>query len=266
MPRYKRSFIEDDEVIDQELDENGQPLPDDKDEDLTPEEKTWKKRHGDLRSYSSKQLNDKDKEIARLKEQLAQTTQEELKFPKTEAEIDAWMKKFPDVAGIVKSIAMKEAIEANKRIDERLRAVDEREQKSAKKLAQEKLASLHPDFFDHIRDDPEFEEWLESKSQRVQDALYDNDTDWQAASEVIDMYKLEKNIKPKRQSRDERRDAARDVPTRRSGVAPSGGGEFKYSESQVEKMSQAEYERYEPEITKAISEGKFDFDISGGAR
>lgn len=266
MPKYKRSFIEDDEVIDQELDENGQPLPNDDDANLTPEEKTWKKRHGDLRSYSSKQLNERDAEIARLKAQLEQTTQEELKFPKTEAEIDAWMKKFPDVAGIVKSIAMKEALEANKRIDERLKAVDEREQKSAKKLAQEKLASLHPDFFDHIRDDPEFEEWLDSKSKRVQDALYDNDTDWQAAAEVIDMYKLEKNIKTKKVNNNDRREAAREVPNRRNSTPPSGKGEFLFSESQVERMSQAEYEKYEPEITKAINEGKFDYDLSAGAR
>lgn len=265
MTRYKRSFVDDDEVLEQELDENGQPLPNDED-NLTPEEKTWKKRHGDLRSYSSKQLNERDAEIKRLKDQLEQSTQEELKFPKTEAEIDAWMKKFPDVAGIVKSIAMKEALEANRKIDERLKDLTTREEKSAKKLAQEKLASLHPDFFDEIRDSEEFETWLDSKSKRVQDALYDNDTDWQAASEVIDMYKLEKNIKPKRQSRDERRDAAREVPNRRSTTVPSGSGEFRFSESQIEKMSQAEYERNEPEINKAIQEGKFDYDISGSAR
>lgn len=266
MPKYKRSFIEDDEeVLTQELDENGQPLPNE-DEDLTPEEKTWRKRHGDLRSYTSKQLNERDKEIEKLRTQLAQTTQEELKFPKTEAEIDAWMKKFPDVAGIVKTIAMKEAIDANRKIDERLKDLNDREVKSAKKLAQEKLASLHPDFFDSIRDDPEFEAWLESKSKRVQDALYDNDTDWQAAAEVIDMYKLEKNIRPKKQTTNDRREAAREVPNRRSSTPPSGRGEYRFSESQVEKMSQAEYEHNEPEITKAISEGKFDYDISAGAR
>lgn len=265
MTRYKRSFVEDEE-IEQELDENGEALPNEDDATLTPEEKTWKKRHGDLRSFSSKQLNERDKEIERLKQQLAQTTQEELKFPKTEAEIDAWMKKFPDVAGIVKSIAMKEAMEANRKIDERLKAVDEREQKSAKKLAQEKLQALHPDFFDEIRDSEEFETWLDSKSKRVQDALYDNDTDWQAAAEVIDMYKLEKRIKPHRPTADERREAAREVPNRRSSTPPSGRGEYRFSESQIEKMSQAEYERNEPEITKAIVEGKMDYDLSGGAR
>jgi hypothetical protein len=265
MPKYSRSFapdeLDDDEV---ELDHEGNPITQSNDDDLPPEEKTFKKRYGDLRRYNQKQVDEKNAEIARLQAQLDTAAQGELKFPKSEDEITAWMNKFPDVAGIVKSIAMKEAIEANRKLDERLQDINKREEKSAKEIAQAKLAERHPDFFDDIRNDSEFHEWLETKSQRMQDAMYVNETDWQAASEVIDMYKLENNIKSTK-TNDKRR-AADYVPTGRDGGRPSGRGEYKFSESQVEAMSTAEYMKYEPEIEAAIHEGKFNYDLSGGAR
>ena len=75
------------------------------------EEKTFKKRYGDLRRHAQKQKAEFEKELADIRAQLAQTAQEQIKLPKSEEEIDAWAKEYPDVAAIVETIASKKAKE-----------------------------------------------------------------------------------------------------------------------------------------------------------
>ena len=57
----------------------------------------------------------KDKEteerIKALEDQLSKATRNELVLPKSEDEIAEWTKKYPDVAGIVETIADKKALE-----------------------------------------------------------------------------------------------------------------------------------------------------------
>jgi SMC interacting uncharacterized protein involved in chromosome segregation len=69
------------------------PETDSKDENLSKEEQTFKKRYGDLRRH----LADKEKSwtdrIEKLEKQLDLATKNELVLPKSENEIDAWSKK-----------------------------------------------------------------------------------------------------------------------------------------------------------------------------
>ena len=62
------------------------------DANLSAEEKTFKKRYGDLRRHAQKQKAEFEKELADIRAQLAQTAQEQIKLPKSEEEIDAWAK------------------------------------------------------------------------------------------------------------------------------------------------------------------------------
>ena len=91
-------------------------------EPTSVEEQSFKKRYGDLRRHMQKTTEDKDVEIKKLQEQLSIATKKEIKLPKTDDEIDAWAKEYPDVAKIVETIAMKKAAEQNKDIEERLNA------------------------------------------------------------------------------------------------------------------------------------------------
>jgi hypothetical protein len=233
-------------------------------EPANAEEKTFKKRYGDLRRH----MQDKEKEfqdqLNELKTQLSAATKKEMKLPKSDEDIEQWTKDYPDVAAIVETIAMKKASEQSSALEERMKVIDEMQQSATKEKAEAELMRLHPDFGD-IRDDDDFHEWAEEQPKWVQDALYENDNDARSAARAIDLYKADRGIKTKKKSTS--KDAAKSVDTRNSRSKPQDDEASSYiRESQVQKMSAQEYEKRSDEIMEAIRTGKFIYDISGSAR
>jgi len=246
-------------------DKNNPPEENDGDDSNLPaEEKSFKKRYGDLRRHSQQQQVALQKQIDELRSQLQSSTEKQIKLPKSEEELNEWAKTYPDVAKIVETIAIKKAKEQTQALDERFKQLDEREHQTAKDKAEAELMRLHPDF-DSIRDDDDFHNWVEDQPKWVQDALYDNDSDARAAARAIDLYKADKNIKTKKSTSD--KGAAESVNTRGSRSAPTGESkDGVFYESQVSKMSTFEYEKNQEAIAKALQSGKFVYDISGNAR
>lgn len=233
-------------------------------EPTSAEEKTFKKRYGDLRRHSQKMQVDMQKQIDELKEQLTKTTQKEIRLPKTEEELETWATSYPDVYKIVETIAIKKAKEQQQSIEERLKRVDEMEQNAAREKAEAELMRLHPDF-DQIRDDDAFHDWVEEQPKWVQQALYENDTDAKAAARAIDLYKADKGIKKAKAA--EPKSAAMAVNTRagKSKIDADGSSDLIY-ESVVAKMKDKDFEANYDAIVAAQRAGKFVYDISGGAR
>ncbi len=246
-------------------DKNNPPEGNDGDDSNLPaEEKSFKKRYGDLRRHSQQQQVALQKQIDELRSQLQSSTEKQIKLPKSEEELNEWAKTYPDVAKIVETIAIKKAKEQTQALDERFKQLDEREHQTSKDKAEAELMRLHPDF-DVIRDDDDFHNWVEEQPKWVQDALYDNDSDARAAARAIDLYKADKNIKTKKPTSD--KGAAESVNTRGSRSAPTGESkDGVFYESQVNKMSTFEYEKNQEAIAKALQSGKFVYDISGSAR
>jgi hypothetical protein len=243
---------------------NPQDPQDSEDSNLSGEEKSFKKRYGDLRRHSQQQQTALQKQIDELRSQLQNSTEKQIKLPKSEEELNEWAKTYPDVAKIVETIAIKKAKEQTQALDERFKQLDEREHQTSKDKAEAELMRLHPDF-DVIRDDDDFHNWVEEQPKWVQDALYDNDSDARAAARAIDLYKADKNIKTKKSTSD--KGAAESVNTRGSRSAPTGESkDGVFYESQVNKMSTFEYEKNQEAIAKALQSGKFIYDISGSAR
>jgi hypothetical protein len=237
---------------------------DGEDSNLGAEEKSFKKRYGDLRRHSQQQQVGLQKQIDELRSQLQQSTEKQIKLPKSEEELNEWAAQYPDVAKIVETIAIKKAKEQTQALDERFKQLDEREHQTSKDKAEAELIRLHPDF-DVIRDDDEFHSWVEEQPKWVQDALYDNESDAKAAARAIDLYKADKGIKTKKPAAD--KGAAESVNTRSSRSAPTGEStEGVFYESQVSKMSTFEYEKNQESIAKALQSGKFVYDVSGNAR
>jgi len=229
------------------------------------EEKSFKKRYGDLRRHSQKQAEDLKKEIDSLKKQLDSATKQEIKLPKTEEEIEEWAKKYPDVAGIIETIAIKKATEQSKELEERVKAIDEMQSNVTKEKAEAELLRLHPDFIE-IRDTDEFHEWAEEQPKWVQDALYENDNDARSAARAIDLYKVDKNIVSS-QKTVSNKEAAKAVSTKSSRSKPLENENSNYfKESDVQDMSAEEYEKNSDAIMEAIRANKFVYDISGNAR
>lgn len=226
-----------------------------------PEEESFKKRYGDLRRHMQQKESYWQSELEKMKEQLDSATRQQIKFPKTDEEIEQWTKKYPDVAAIIDTIARKRASELLSEGEKRLEKVEKMREDLIRKEAEQELLRLHPDFAE-IRTDPAFHEWAKDQSRFVQDALYRNNTDAKAAAEAIDLYKYHKGIAARKKGAD--KGAAAAVTAR--GGTPATTGKKKFSESQVAKMSSAEYEKNEDAIFEAMRKGEFVYDISGGAR
>jgi len=233
-------------------------------EPTNAEEKTFKKRYGDLRRH----MQDKEKEfqdqINELKSQLDSATRKEIKLPKSDDDLESWASAYPDVAAIVETIAIKKAKEQAEALEERMKAVDEMQYTAKKEKAEAELLRLHPDF-DEIRDSDEFHDWAVDQPKWVQDALYENDNDARSAARAIDLYKADMGITTKKGS--STKDAAKSVSTKNSRSKPQDNESSTYlKESQVQKMSPQEYEAKSDEIMEAIRSGKFIYDVSGSAR
>ena len=235
-------------------------------EAIGKEEQSFKKRYGDLRKHLASKEKDWTSRIEKLETQLTKATNNELVLPKTEEEIDEWAKQYPDVAGIVETIASKKARESSAEIDKRLTEIETLRESAKKEKAEAELMALHPDF-DKIRDSDEFHDWAEEQPKWVQDALYENPDDARSASRVIDLYKADNNIGSVSSKRNSDKGAASAIRPSRSRSTPQADETTSYlKESQVNRMSSQEYEKNADNIMEAIRSGKFVYDISGAAR
>lgn len=250
---YREDLDKDDEIAQQV--QNAEQEPQD------AEEASFKKRYGDLRRHMQQSIAQKDAELARMQEQLASATKQQIRFPKTEEEVAAWTQKYPDVAKIIDTIAQKRVQEAWEKGERELNKVKQLELRIEKEKAYEQLRKLHPDF-DSIRADKAFHDWVAEQPNYVRDALYKNNTDAVAAARAIDLYKADKGIRRRKATP---ADAARAVGRPSSGGAPATG-RARFTESQVSKMSGPEYDRNEEAIMQSMRDGTFEYDLTGGAR
>ena len=246
-----------------------EPVTEEKAEDeekpKNAEERTFKKRYGDLRRHSQEKEKQFQKQLDDLKAQLEKATKKEIKLPKTEAEIEEWAKEYPDVAGIVETIAIKKAKEQSDALELRIKEIDELNARTTKERAEVELLRIHPDFAE-IRESDDFHEWADEQPKWVQDALYENSEDARSAARAIDLYKSDRNI-GKKEKVNSNKEAAKAVSTKTQKTVPDT--ENKNSvirESDVQRMSADEYDANSDTIMEAIRSGNFIYDISGSAR
>ena len=237
-------------------------------ESLAPEEKTFKKRYGDLRRHSQQKEEQLKEQIRALETQLSTATKEAIQLPKSDEEISEWSEKYPDVAKIVESIATKKAQELDSTIEKRLELIAEREADANRKRAEAELLQLHPDF-DDIRNDEEFHGWVQEQPTWVQQALYENENDARSAARAIDLYKVDRDIADKKESVQKADKAAAQAVSSRgqSTVADTKEAQSnQWRESDVAKMRPQEFAKNEEAIMQAIQSGNFIYDVSRGGQ
>jgi len=194
--KYSRDdkIKKDEEELEQLIAENKGEVKEEVQEEQEPttaEEKTFKKRYGDLRRHAQQKEADLQEQINQLREQLDSATKKQIKLPKSDEDIEAWAKEYPDVAAIVETIAIKKSKEQAKELESRIQKINEMQESATKEKAEVELLKLHPDFVD-IREDDDFHNWAEEQPQWVQKALYENDNDAMSAARAIDLYKADK--------------------------------------------------------------------------
>lgn len=229
------------------------------DEDLSREEKSFKKRYGDLRRH----MAEKEKEW-KDKLESSKSDNPPLRAPKSDEDIEAWAAKYPDVAAIVETIASKKADEKFASAEGRLREFDEANYEVERSKAEASIRKAHADF-DELRDSDSFHDWVEEQPKWVRDALYENSDDAASVVRVIDLYKVDNDMTPSAR-KSKAKDAAKTVSKRsRPAVDETGDGSM-LKESVVAKMSDKQFEDNYDAIQEAMQSGKFVYDISGKAR
>lgn len=223
---------------------------------LTKEEESFKKRYGDLRRH----MAEKEKEWEAKFEALKTQSPTSIIPPKSDEDLEDWIKKYPDIAGIVSALVEKQ-MQGTK---ESVKELDNLRWETKKERAESEIRKAHNDW-DELKNADEFHDWVEEQPKWVQDALFEQIDDSRAVVRVLDLYKADKGLTKQAQKEDARKAAGFVKPTTKAAVDKDEGS-FMFSESQVAKMSDKEYEKNEAKILEAMRTGKFNYDMSGGAR
>ena len=230
-------------------------------ETLSAEEKSFKKRYGDLRRHMQEKEKEWDEKFKTFEKRLEK---ESIVPPKSDEDIEEWSKQYPDVAGIVETIAAKKAQEMFNKAEARLQEFDKIQTEAERTKAENAIRKSHEDF-DDLRASDEFHNWVDEQPKWVQDALYENSDDPASVVRVIDLYKVDKGL-TKSAKKAKAKDAASTVTRRSKTQVDVEDANDVIRESEVAKMSDKEFEEKSDDINKAIRSGKFVYDVSGKAR
>ena len=224
---------------------------------LSKEESTFKKRYGDLRRHQQEEAAKYKAEIDSLKE----GGPKGIAPPKSDEDIEAWASKYPDIAGIVETIAQRKAKEMFEQTDSRFKELDDLNYETKRSKAEIEIRKAHSDF-DTLKEADSFHNWVDEQSDWIKNALYDNQDDSKAVIRVIDLYKMDNNLTPAAKKQNAK-DAALDVQSK--GTTPkidAEGTGKKFSESQVNRESDKWYAEHEEAIMEAMATGNFKYDMS----
>tara|TARA_B110000285_G_C14990599_1_gene546112 strand:+ start:160 stop:1032 length:873 start_codon:yes stop_codon:yes gene_type:complete len=228
---------------------------------LSGEEKSFKKRYGDLRRH----MNEKEKSWKDKFETLENRLSDEvITPPKSDEDIAAWAEKYPDVAGIVETIAQKKAQELFNKTENRIEELNEAQSETARIKNENIIRETHSDF-DQLREADEFHNWVDEQPKWIQNALYENADDAASVVRVIDLYKVDKGLTTK-DKKAKSKAAASMVSKGSKAKVDADDSSNSIRESDVAKMSNSEFEKKSEEITQAMRSGKFIYDVSGNAR
>lgn len=216
----------------------------------------YKKRYDDLkRHYDEKiaEFKQKEQELRAL----AQENEPRYTPPKSQEELEEFRSKFPDLFETVETVAHMRSQEQIDSVQQKLKAIEEREAMISRREAETKLRERHPDFED-IRGDESFHAWAKEQPQEIQDWIYRNPDNVSLASRAIDFYKMEKGLKiheskPTRSTKASN-NAADFVSTKTTAV--DAKTPKIWTQKEIAALSIDEFERFENEIDRAIQEGR----------
>jgi len=232
-----------------------------KEETLSAEEKSFKKRYGDLRRHMQEKEKEWDEKFKTFEERLKKDS---IIPPKSDEDIEEWAKEYPDIAGVVETIAARKAQEKFEKAEQQLKDLKKVQSEAERVKAETEIRKSHEDF-DDLRASEEFHSWADEQPKWVQDALYENSDDPASVVRVIDLYKVDKGL-TKTAKKAKAKDAASTVTKRTKTQVDVEDANDAIRESDVAKMSDKEFEEKADVINKAIRSGKFVYDVSGKAR
>lgn len=252
-------YFPDPEAETEEVEAEGvqeEEVQDTKSDDKPYKRPDYKKRYDDLKRHYDNKLNEfKQKE----QELLEQAREGQVKYtpPKSEEELAEFKQKYPDVYDVVETVANMQSESRAKGLEEKIKLLQEREQELVRLDAEKELKSRHPDF-DDIRNSDDFHDWAKAQPESIQNWIYKNAGDPEAASRALDLFKSDMGMNsPKKKSSagSKRKASAADmVSAKTTSVEPQQAKVW--TEKEILSLSPAEFDRLEQEIDKAWEEGR----------
>ena len=160
---------------------------------------------------------------------------------------------------VVETVAHLQSESKTKVLEERLSALQNRENELVRKDAEKNLREKHPDF-DEIRNSDEFQDWATVQPEAIKDWIFNNPDDATLASRALDLFKKDigLDVQPvtqsKSNSKQTRQSAADMISTKTTSVKPNQ--QRVWSETEIAAMSVAEFDKFEEDISNAMQEGR----------
>jgi len=208
-----------------------------------------------LKKHYDSKLNEFKSREQELLEKAAEN-RPQYKAPKSPEELEKFRQEYPDVYEVVETVSHLQAEEKSKELKEKLERLQQREQELIRKDAEKRLMDRHPDFED-IRNSDDFHSWAKEQPKSIQDWIYSNADDADLAARALDLFKRDIGIDvaPKKSnSKQSNKSAADMVSTKTTAVEPKQ--EKIWTEKEIARMSMDEFDKYEEEISLAMSEGR----------
>ena len=217
----------------------------------------YKKRYDDLKRYYDRKLGDWNTKEGDLKAQL-QANRPKYTPPKSEEELQAFKKDYPDIYGVVETVSHLQSQNEMKDLQEEVSSLKKRNESLAQREAQLELSKLHPDF-NEIKESDDFHNWADSQPMEIKSWIYENNKNGKLAARAVDLYKkdrglgLDKKTTTEKQPRNEGADLL--VKTKEQIGQPTDQQVF-FKTSDINKMSVDEFAKYEKDIMLAQKEGR----------
>lgn len=223
------------------------------DDGLTPEEKTFKQRYGDLRSHSLSQ----NERIKSLENQLSAAQKQEIKIPSSKEEIQRFAQAYPDVYRHIRTIAMTELLQERENLTIETSQIKEDLNKVKMERGLAAILQAHPDF-EELDNSPVFKEWIQVQPEQIQDWCF-NSSDPQLCIKALDLFKVETNFKQKRGPGRPSKGADLAVNARNAAIDLSqDGGKKIWKASEIGNLKPKDFMKFEDEIEQARIEGRID--------
>lgn len=219
---------------------------------LTPEEETYKKRYGDLRSHQEKQ----NQRIKELESQLRASQRQEVRIPSSPDELEDFSRRYPDLYRHIRSVAMTELLDQKEDIKRETDELRGKLEATERELGLKLILKAHPDF-EAVNASEEFQAWARIQPDQIRDWLFES-SDPVLCIKGLDLFKAEHNHKQKTRKREPGADSqikTRTVPE------PSNGEKPTWKESDIRKLKPKEFEKLEAEIEAARREGRIEYGV-----
>jgi len=218
----------------------------------------YKKRYDDLKRYYDRKLGEWNSRESDLKVQL-QENRPKYQPPKSKEELEAFKNDYPDIYGDVETVSHLQSQNEVKTLQEELESLKKANTTLQQKEAALELSKYHPDF-EEIKESDDFHNWADTQPMEIKNWIYENNSNGALAARAIDLYKKDRGLGLDKKTKTEKKQPNNQgadllVKTNEQTQVPDSK-EVLFKRSDIKRLSDAEFMKYEKDILKAQREGR----------